>query len=605
MVDANLKMQDEVEYDLVIVGAGPAGIVLAHFYLSIYPTHRLAILEQEDVIGGVWSSGFRSESGLRMTGFSDIPIVLPPDANTYHDTFEAKYVTKYLEEYVDVHVYHEKSLRDRVIFGFKVGGIEKIDGIWSVWSEVHENGNENEHKRIIKTKKLAIATGQNSLPYIPSFPNQTNFQSPIVHQKHFGQISTSALAPDSPYTAVTVLGGGKSAADMVYECVKAGKKVSWLIRQSGEGPGIFAGAKGRGQYRNGAEMSATRAFSALSPSCFAEQTWWSKGIYRSSLLNSIVTRIWKGADEEAAKLADFEREDAIPGFAGLKFESEFFWCNGPIGLIHHDDFWDTVARNVRVYRGGIAQLDSHAIVLENGTVIHTDMLLCGTGWKRGYPFLTPAQLREFGLPHPVIEDSDEESRIWESLAENATREILTSFPKLRDPPGPAHSQGQHKTNRAVPSTPTRLYNLLAPLHDLENPSLVFLSHIHLSNAFRLAEAQAIWSTAYFSSHLSLPRLQEARREVAYQNAFSKLRYPAHGERGNYFHLDLVGYTDWLMREVGLGSHLMRGWWGRLLGPCVAGDYGGMRGEYLGRFGGGEEGEGKGKGMGKGKLGVIG
>ncbi|TGO33276.1 hypothetical protein BHYA_0255g00040 [Botrytis hyacinthi] len=336
-------MQDEVEYDLVIVGAGvwlvinwyiapsldPSGIVLARFYLSIYPTHRLAILEQEDVIGGVWSSarqypGFRSESGLRMTDFSDIPIVLPPDAKTYHDTFEAKYVTKYLEEYVHVHVYNEKSLRDRGIFGLKLGGIERIDGIWSVWSEVHENGNGNEHKRMIKTQKLAIATGQNYLPYIPSFPNQTNLQSPIVHQKHFGQISASALAPDSPYTAITILGGGKSAADM------PAKKVSWLIRQSGEGPTIFAGAKGRGQYCNSAEMSATRAFSALSPSCFAEQTWLSKFIHRSWIINSIVSRVWRGADEEAAKLADFEREDALPGFEALKFESEIFWCNGPI-----------------------------------------------------------------------------------------------------------------------------------------------------------------------------------------------------------------------------------------------------------------------------------
>ncbi|KAF5873925.1 putative flavin-binding monooxygenase-like protein [Botrytis fragariae] len=227
MVDENLEMQDEVEHNLVIVGAARQ-----------YP-------------------GFRSESGLRMIDFSDTPIVLPLDVETYHDTFEAKYVTKYLEGYVDVHVCNEKSLRDRVIFGFKVGGIEKIDGIWSVWSEAHENGNGNEHNRMIKTRKLAIATGQNSLPYFPSLPNQANFKSPIVHQEHFGQISTSALAPDSPYTAIIILGGGKSAADMVYECVKAGKKVSWLIRQSGEGPGIFAGAKGRGRYRNDAEMSAT------------------------------------------------------------------------------------------------------------------------------------------------------------------------------------------------------------------------------------------------------------------------------------------------------------------------------------------------------------
>ncbi|CAD6442975.1 6da0d101-4a71-4fb8-bdfd-d3c7751095aa [Sclerotinia trifoliorum] len=360
----------EEEYDLVIIGAGPSGIVLARFYLSIHPTHRLAILEQEEVIGGVWSSarqypGFRSESGLRMSGFSDRPIILPPEAHTYDDTFEAKYVTQYLEDYVDVHVHDGKSLRERVIFGLRL----------------------RESRRWLGN----VATGQNSLPHTPSFLNQANFKSPIVHQKHFGQIAMSALAPDSPTHQSQFLGGGKSATDMVYECTKASKKVTWIIRRSGEGPAIFA------------EMSATRAFAALSPSCFTPQTWVSRFIHQSSIVNSIVSKIWKGADEDAAKLADFEREDALPG--------EVYWCNGPIGLIHHDDFWDTVAKNVKVYRDDIQRLESRAIILEDGTVIDTDMLLCGTGWTRGYPFLTPQQTREFGLSHPAEDDASSESKI--------------------------------------------------------------------------------------------------------------------------------------------------------------------------------------------------
>ncbi|CCD44992.1 predicted protein [Botrytis cinerea T4] len=80
------------------------------------------------------------------------------------ETLEMQIETEYdlvivgAEEYVDVHIYIKEGLRDRVIFGFKVGGVEKTDGIWSVWSEVHENGNWNEYRRIIKAKKLAIAT---------------------------------------------------------------------------------------------------------------------------------------------------------------------------------------------------------------------------------------------------------------------------------------------------------------------------------------------------------------------------------------------------------------------------------------------------------------
>lgn len=45
-----------------------------------------------------------------MTGFLDILINLSPEAETYNDTFEAKYVTQYLEESVDAHVYNGEKL---------------------------------------------------------------------------------------------------------------------------------------------------------------------------------------------------------------------------------------------------------------------------------------------------------------------------------------------------------------------------------------------------------------------------------------------------------------------------------------------------------------
>jgi dimethylaniline monooxygenase (N-oxide forming) len=109
--------------------------------------------------------GFRSESGLRMTGFSDMPINLPEDAEQYHDTFEAKYVTKYLEEYVNNHVYNGKSLRDRIIFGYQVQSLEKINGIWNL------RGSTNDAETI-RTSRLAVASGYNSIPYIPNFPDQ-------------------------------------------------------------------------------------------------------------------------------------------------------------------------------------------------------------------------------------------------------------------------------------------------------------------------------------------------------------------------------------------------------------------------------------------------
>lgn len=202
-----------------------------------------------------------------MAGFSDTPLTLPPDAETYHDIFESKYITSYLESYVDDHMYNSRSLRDRVCFGIKVREIEKVDDSWKVSARRNEKQEVSFHGA-----RLVIATGHTSIPNVPALQGQSLFQGPILHHKEFGKATGTILASDS-YNRVTIFGGGKSAADMVYDSVKAGKKVSWIIREAGEGPAAFAGAAGRGPYRDGPEIAATRMLSALSPSCFAPISW--------------------------------------------------------------------------------------------------------------------------------------------------------------------------------------------------------------------------------------------------------------------------------------------------------------------------------------------
>jgi dimethylaniline monooxygenase (N-oxide forming) len=257
-------------------------------------------------------SGFWSQSGLRMAGFSDLPITLPPDAETYHDIFEAKYVTRYLEDYVDSHIYNDLTLRDRVRFGFKVRSIQK-DGNWKVC------GQHNEEAETIRASKLIVATGHTSIPVMPDLPDQDNFKGLVIHQKSFGKASSTVFAPSSVYQNVTILGGGKSAADMIYESVKSGKSVSWIIRQTGEGPAAFAAAAGKGPYRNGPEMAATRMISALSPSCFSPVTWWTRAIHGSNFGRNLLAKIWLGADQACRDLANFKaREGARPGFEMLE-----------------------------------------------------------------------------------------------------------------------------------------------------------------------------------------------------------------------------------------------------------------------------------------------
>lgn len=182
----------------------------------------------------------------------------------------------------------------------------------------------------------------------------------------------------------------------------------------------------------------------LSPSCFTLKTWWTRAIHRSYIGNYLLARIWKGADQAAADAAMFDsREGALPGFAGLKPDTQIFWCSGPIGLIHHDDFWDVVARNVRVYRRDLGFLEDNAVVLEDGEKVPADVVFCGTGWMHKYPFLTGKQVIEFGLPHSPEDDPEDVARTWESLLEIADRDVLSEFFKLKDPPSTTWSKAKY------------------------------------------------------------------------------------------------------------------------------------------------------------------
>lgn len=51
------KTDNNAPYDLIIIGAGPSGIVTARFYLDTHPTSNLVILESDNCVGGVWSRG--------------------------------------------------------------------------------------------------------------------------------------------------------------------------------------------------------------------------------------------------------------------------------------------------------------------------------------------------------------------------------------------------------------------------------------------------------------------------------------------------------------------------------------------------------------------
>ena len=260
---------------------------------------------------------FWTQTGLRMTEFSDVPLTLPEGEETYHDIFRAKNVTKYLEDYLDTHVYCGRSLRDRVVLNFPVSHIEKDSDIWII----HRKAKEGQPARCFKARKLMIATGMTSEPNMPILPEQEGYEGLILHQRDFGRSSVLS----TPFiNQVAIIGAGKSAADMVYAAAKAGKAVSWIIRKSGSGPAAFIDVKGHGAYKNAAEIGHMRLMTVMAPSCFASPNILSRFILDTRLGRVIGRKVWNNADRDILREANYRgRPKALKGYELLEPSTKY------------------------------------------------------------------------------------------------------------------------------------------------------------------------------------------------------------------------------------------------------------------------------------------
>ncbi|KAL8998266.1 MAG: hypothetical protein Q9169_002671 [Polycauliona sp. 2 TL-2023] len=484
----------------------------------------------------------------------------PPQNDLHHEFFKAEHTTRYLEEYIDSHRYAGQSLRSRIRFGCSVKTITKQGDAWVVVTDSAQ----------YQSSRIIIASGLFSSPHIPKLVGSDTFEAPIIHQQDFGG---SSVLNSPQLHKVTVIGGGKSAADMVYACVKAGKSVSWVIRASGTGPGYLMSPEGKGPYKNAFEIGSTRVVGTLSPSFIGPDNWWRRFLFGSSPGQRIVKAIWAGADKEVQEGAQFaNRPNALPGFANLRPHCPLFWENGTGGLLNRADFWDTIAPNVQIHLEDITHLRTNNVCLQSGTEIGTEVLLCGTGWNTTpFDFFSVDDLVRLGLPHRLEDEPPETAERWAHMVHDADIEVLDRFQILRSPPKHHH--------KIIRTTPYRLYNGIAPLSD---NSIAFIGYFGVGNFFKGAECQAIWATAYLDGNLRLPSVESRQLTIARHIAWCKRRYLSNGELGNFLLFESNFYLDELLEEVGLTSHL-RGWFSNWFRPGLARDLAGLRDEYVAKY----------------------
>ena len=192
----------EEHVDILIVGAGLAGIGIATHILRECPEKRLALLERRGEIGGTWDlfryPGVRSDTDVYSFGYKARPWRSPTVMA------DGASIREYIAETA-----REFGIYEKIRYGLKATSADwsNEDRCWTVTAE-REGSRETQR---LRCEFLVTCTGYYDYDagYLPSFPGLADFKGQLVHPQTWPE--------NLDYTGkkVVVIGSGATAVTLV------------------------------------------------------------------------------------------------------------------------------------------------------------------------------------------------------------------------------------------------------------------------------------------------------------------------------------------------------------------------------------------------------
>ena len=189
------------EFDVLIVGAGVAGVGGAYHLSTQRPNASFVVLESQESFGGTWWShnypGIRSDSDLHTYGYKFKPWTGPPIAT-------AEEILKYMGEVID-----ENDLASHIRYRHRIESASwsSEKNKWFIQAELTDTG----EKKYFTANFLWMCQGyyRHSEGYTPDWPEMDSYQGEIVH--------TETWPKDLVYEGkkVIVIGSGASSATLI------------------------------------------------------------------------------------------------------------------------------------------------------------------------------------------------------------------------------------------------------------------------------------------------------------------------------------------------------------------------------------------------------
>ncbi|KAG7407768.1 hypothetical protein DER46DRAFT_363002 [Fusarium sp. MPI-SDFR-AT-0072] len=574
--------------DVAVVGAGWAGLAAAKTRHQLHPEESLAVFDSAATLGGTWAkhrlyTGLKTNNMLGTYQYPDFPM----DTETFGvkpgQHIPGQIVHRYLETYA-----RHFDIYDKIRFEHKVETAEHQDnGGWILTVRDIKVGDNIK----IKARRLVLATGLTSEPFLPTFEGQEYFGAPIFHGKDLRSHEDTYGTAKS----VTVFGGTKSAWDMVYLYATKGIQVNWVIRESGHGPAWNAPPYVTPFKKWLEKLAHIRMLTWFSPCSWGAADGYVKtrNFYHGTFIGrAIVDKFWSILGNDVITLNKY---DSHPETAKLKPWSNAMFVATSIGILNYEkDFFEVVKEGlVKIHIADIERLSTQTVHLSDGTALHTDVLCCATGWKHVPPIrLLPEGIAEdIGMPHTPSPNSFP----YASLLDQVDKEIFDKFPRLKDQPiqkvqnSKYHTlledKGLSSNDTITPSTdltPYTLYHFIIPPSSqfLKTRDIAFVGMlVNFSNPI-VSHVQSLWMNAFFDDMIpSLPRnpspefVSRFQHEAVLHSRFGKWRYPGgFGHSFPDFVFDAVPYLDLLLKDLDLPIYRKNGVFAEMMNPYGPEDY---------------------------------
>jgi len=314
----SLKVDKKI--DVVIIGAGIAGITTAYYLQKNFPNITYKIIESRIDLGGTWDQmkfpGVRADNDMYTYGFSFNPWQGPiigkgQDIKNYINDTAEKF-----------------NIKEHILFDTQVTTSSWKDNQWATKT----------NRKNFTSQYVICCTGSRDRknPHLPKFKDEKKYQGKIVHTQAWGDT-------DYKDKNVTIIGSGCTAITMAPSIIKDAKTVTLVQRSPAWIINIDSQEKSSRGYKT---------FEVL-------KDYISSRFFKKSLRKKIIAT------------DPYYNETTTPAYD--------YWDQRPASSLDQDYFRAVELSKVTIVREGVSNWETTGVKLKNGKVIDSDITVMATG----------------------------------------------------------------------------------------------------------------------------------------------------------------------------------------------------------------------------------